>query len=71
MHCVVVISGMYATCREWMQYELDRVVQQGMPIIAVRPWGSQIIPLAVSAVATKIVGWNTNSIAEGIRRYTK
>lgn len=71
VHCVVVISGMYAAYREWMQYELDTAVQLGKPIIAVRPWGSQVMPLAVSSVATEIVGWNTNSIVEAIRRHTK
>lgn len=66
--CVVVISGMYAAHREWMQYELDAAVRMGKPIIAIRPWGAQVMPTAVSSVATEIVGWNTSSIVAAIRR---
>lgn len=71
VHCVVVISGMYAAHREWMQYELNAAVRMGKPIIAVRPWGSQVMPLAVSSVATEVVGWNTASIVDAIRRNTR
>ena len=41
-----------------------------MVIIAVKPWGSTVMPYAVSSVATEFVGWNTDSIVSAIRRNT-
>lgn len=66
--CVLVISGMYAAYREWMQYEIGTAVKMGKPIIGVRPWGSERIPEAVNCVADEIVGWNTSSIVSAIKR---
>ena len=69
--CVLVISGMYYNHRKWMQYEIEAAQRMGKPIIAVRPWGSQLMPREVSFVATEIVGWNTSSIVDAIRRNSK
>lgn len=68
--CVLVISGMYTAYREWMQYEIDYAYNTNKPIIAVKPWGNQVMPFAVSSKATKIVGWNTDSIVSAIRECT-
>lgn len=67
--CVLVISGMYLAYRDWMQYEIDAAKRMGKPIIAVSPRGGQVMPSAVSSVATQIVGWNTNSIVTAIRTH--
>lgn len=66
--CVLVISGMYYNYRKWMQYEINAALRMKKPIIAIRPWGSQMIPFEISSVATEIVGWNTSSIVDAIRR---
>lgn len=68
--CILVISGMYAAYREWMQYEIDAAKRMGKPIIAISPWGGSVMPVAVSSAATKIVGWNTSSIVSAIRACT-
>lgn len=65
---VIVIAGMYAAHRYWMQYEIDEAVRLKKPIIAVKPWGNTLIPTYVSNNATEIVGWNTDSIVSAIRR---
>lgn len=67
--CVLVISGMYAAHRQWMQYEIDTAVEMNKPIIGIRPWGSEMLPTAVTSVAKEMVGWNTNSIIPAIRRF--
>lgn len=69
--CVLVISGMYYIHRKWMQYEIDTARRMKKPIIAIRPFGAQVIPREISLVATEIVGWNTSSIVEAIRRNCK
>lgn len=68
--CVLVISGMYASYREWMQYEIDKAIEMEKPIIGIKPWGQQKIPSAVSDVADIMVGWNTDSIVSAIREYS-
>ena len=69
--CVLVISGMYYNHRKWMQYEIETAQRMGLPIIAVRPWGAERMPVEISSVATEIVGWNTTIIVDSIRKHTK
>lgn len=69
--CVLVVSGMYYNHRKWMQYEIETAQRMGRPIIAVRPWGAERTPVEITSVATEIVGWNTNSILDAIRRLIK
>ena len=66
---VLIISGMYAAYRTWIQYEIELAVAWQKPIIGIRPWGSERIPSAVSSVATEMVGWNTSSIVAAIRKH--
>jgi hypothetical protein len=65
---VIILAGMYANYRKWIQKEIDIAVEMGKPIIAVAPRGSQRMPQAVQEVADEIVGWNTASIVDAIRR---
>lgn len=66
---VIIIAGMYANYRYWIQKEIDIAVEMNKPIIAVAPWGSQRLPQEVQEVADEIVGWNTQSIVGAIRQY--
>lgn len=65
---VLVISGMYVSYREWIQFEIDLSDQYNKPIIGVQPWGSVNTPAAVTRSAVEVVGWNTNSIIGSIRK---
>lgn len=65
---VIILAGMYAHYRKWIQKEIDIAVEMGKPIIAVVPRGSQRMPQAVQVVADEVVGWNTASIVDAIRR---
>ena len=68
-NCILIISGMYAAYREWIQYEIDLAVEWDKPIIGIRPRGSQRVPTAVSSVAEEMVGWYTPSIVAAIRKH--
>lgn len=65
----IIISGMYANHSGWIQYELDYADSISRPIIAIRPWGAQRLPQKIQEMADEIVGWNTNSIVDAIRRW--
>lgn len=70
VNCVLVLSGMYAAHREWMQYEIDAALKYGKPIIGIKPYNSERIPIAASSVADVMVPWRTDSIISAIRTYS-
>jgi len=65
---VIILGGMYVAYSDWIQREIKMAREMGKPIIGIYPWGSQRIPQAVQDVADEIVGWNTQSIVDAIRR---
>lgn len=69
VNAVLIISGMYYNNRKWMQAEIDIALEKNKPIIAIKPWGNEVMPKEVSAAADTIVGWNTSSIVDAIRTY--
>mgnify|MGYP003886911905 CR=1 FL=1 len=66
-HALLVISGMYAGNRTWMQQEIDIAARYRKPIIALRPYGASKVPRAVRDAANATVGWRGPSIVEAIR----
>lgn len=67
--CVIILSGMYVTYSEWIDYEIETAVALGKPIIGVKPWGQERIPTKVSNNADVMVGWNSSSIVDAVRNY--
>ena len=65
---VIILGGMYAAYSDWIQFEIDFSELLGKSILGVRPWGALRMPIAVQDAADEIVGWNTNSIVNAIRR---
>ena len=68
-HIVIILSGMYATYRKWIQKEIDIASGMGKPIIGVKSWGQERVPQTVQDVAKEMVGWNTPSIINVIRKH--
>jgi len=65
---IVILAGMYVPHHDWIQREIDIALEMDKPILGIAPWGSQVIPVAVQDSANEIVGWNTDSIVDAIRR---
>ena len=63
----LIIAGMYASYREWIDFELSFAQRIGRPIIAIVKWGSERVPVAIQNSATELVGWNSASIVQAIR----
>ena len=61
---------MYVAHSFWIQKEIDISLEYDKPIIGIKPWCQERVPKAVSDVAKEIVGWNTSSIVEAIRKYS-
>jgi hypothetical protein len=68
VQCVLVIAGMYAAHRYWMDKEIAFAQMYNKPIVGLIPWGQERIPESVQAAAHEMVGWNTDSIVAAIRR---
>lgn len=69
VNIVLILSGMYYNHHEWIQEELKIAKDCNKPIIAVKPWGAKITPTEISVAAKEVVGWNTDSIVNAIRKY--
>ena len=67
--CVIILSGMYVSYSEWIDYEIDTAIELGKPIIGIKPRGQERIPSKVSNNANVMVGWNSNSVVQAIRDY--
>lgn len=67
--CVIILSGMYVSYSEWIDYEIDTALELGKPIIGVRPRGQERIPTKVSNNADVMVGWSSASIVQAVRDY--
>lgn len=70
VNCVLIIAGMYVAHRYWLQTEIDLAQKYSKPIIGIKPWGQERVPLEVQNAADTIVGWNTESIVKAIRTYS-
>jgi hypothetical protein len=65
----LILGGMYATRSDWIDFELSFARRTGRPIIGIRPWGAQVMPVAITNAATEVVGWNGAGIVKAIRDY--
>lgn len=67
---VLVLAGMYYNHRRWIQKEIEIAKKYNKPIVAIRPWSQKNVPLDVILESKDIVGWNTSSIVDAIRKYS-
>ncbi len=68
VNCVIILAGLYVSYSYWIKEEIDISVEFGKPIIGVLPWGSSKIPQYVASNAIEVVGWNTSSILDAVRK---
>ena len=68
---VLGIAGVYASHSDWMEWELDTAIAEGIPIVGVIPRGQQNLSSTVKSRAEECVGWNTESIVKAIRKWAK
>jgi hypothetical protein len=65
----LVIAGMYAAQREWIEFELGFARRIGTPVIGIMKRGAQRLPVVIQRAAVEIVGWSGASIIQAIRRH--
>lgn len=67
--CIVVLAGMYATYSRWIDFEIETAKAMNKPIIGVRPWGQERVPLKIQNASCEMVNWNSASIVNAVRKY--
>ena len=68
-NAIIVVSRMYTLYSEWIDYEINEAIRMNKPIIAIKPWGNERVPLKIQNNATVLVGWNSASLISTIRNY--
>lgn len=68
---VLLIAGKYVKYRKWIQEEIKLAKKYDKPIIAIRPWGVDMLPSEAETKADVIVNWQASSIVSAIREYSK
>lgn len=67
---IIILSGMYVSYSEWIDYEIDTALKLGKPIIGIKPRGQERIPIKVSSNADVMVGWTSASVVQAVRDYS-
>lgn len=65
-HVVVIPVGMYASYSKWIQKEIDGSIGYKKPILAIIPRGQKRMSGVVVDNASTEVGWNKESVINGI-----
>lgn len=71
-HIVLIMAGVYSTYSKWINKEIQAAKKGFLnpkPIIGVKPWGQTNISSVVAENVDALVGWNTESMVNAIRRY--
>jgi hypothetical protein len=68
---ILALAGVYASHSSWMQWELDKAIELGIPVIGVIPRGQDRISTEVSSRSVLDINWNTESIVSAIRKHAK
>jgi hypothetical protein len=64
---IVILSGLYTNNKATIKEIIAAAQSHNVPILLVRPYGSEIIPESIESAATSIVGWNGNCIVNTIK----
>lgn len=68
---VLAIAGVSASYSEWMQWEMDKALELGLNIVGVIPRGNERISQEVYKRSVEDVRWNTESVVNAIKTYSK
>ncbi len=65
-HIIVIPMGLYSTYSQWIQKEIDGARAYRRPILAVNLWGQERKSSVVAEASNEMVGWNKQSVINGI-----
>ncbi len=63
---VIILSGLYNKYKDIIQRQIDIAKKLNKPIIVIRPYGMEDVPLELEKVAEDVLGWNAPCIVDAI-----
>lgn len=67
--CIIILAGVYSSYSKWIDKEIKIAQIYKKPIIAVKYWGASRISNVVREAADEIVGWNSKSLVDSIKKH--
>lgn len=64
---VILLSGLYSLYPDYLQQVVDISHSLNKPIVIIRPYGVENIPLELEEKAQEVVGWNSPCIVDAIK----
>ena len=64
---IILLSGLYNQNKELFDELIEQSRNYDIPIVLIRPYGMEEVPLELEKNAKSIVGWNANCITDAIR----
>lgn len=64
---IILLSGLYSQNKELFDDLIKQSEKYDIPIVLIRPYGMEEVPLDLEKHAKSIVGWNANCITDAIR----
>ena len=64
---IILLAGLYKNNRETFEDLIEAAEKYNIPIILVRPYGLEEVPVNLEEKAAMIVGWNANCIVDAIK----
>jgi hypothetical protein len=63
---VIILSGLISKDKELLTSMIDTASKLEKPMVVVRPYGMETVPLNLEEMATDVVGWNTPCIVDAV-----
>lgn len=63
---VIILSGLYNRYKQAIKKQLDTAMNLDKPVIVIRPYGMENVPLELEKIARDVVGWNAPCIVDAI-----
>ena len=64
---IILLAGLYKDNKESFDVLLEAAEKYSIPIVLVRPYGLEEVPIELEEKAATIVGWNANCIVDSIK----
>ena len=68
VNCFIIFAGMYVNHSDWIKEEIKIAERLEKPVIFIKPWGQERTPDIFNN--EDMIGWNTDSIVNAIRKYS-
>ena len=64
---IILLAGLYKDNKETFNELTDAAQKYNIPIVLVRPYGLEEVPIELEEKSATIVGWNANCIVDSIK----